>query len=74
MFDYRFFRGLIRGKGYSEGTFAKKIGITRQSFSNKVRNVSSFTQDEMLKTKIFLNLSDKDLVKCFFTKVDEVRK
>lgn len=53
-------RGRIAEKGYTQREVAKMIGITYQSFSEKINNKSNFKVSEIIKLCDILDISDKD--------------
>lgn len=53
-------RGKIVEKGYRQKDVAKLIGITYQSFSDKINNKSSFKVSEIIKLCELLDIADKD--------------
>lgn len=53
-------RGRIAEKGYTQREVAKMIGITYQSFSEKINNKSNFKVSEIIKLCNILDISDKD--------------
>lgn len=53
-------RGRIAEMGYTQKEVAKMIGITHQSFSDKINNKSHFKVSEIIKLCDVLEISDKD--------------
>ena len=53
-------RGRIAEKGYTQREVAKMIGITYQSFSEKINNKSNFKVSEIIKLCDIHDISDKD--------------
>lgn len=60
MFNYSKLRGKIMEYYPSCKAFAKELGISKVSLSHKMNNKVPFTQEEMLKAKQLLNLSNLD--------------
>lgn len=53
-------RSRIIERGYTQKSIAEKIGITYQSFSDKINNKSSFKVSEIIKLCELLEIGDKD--------------
>lgn len=53
-------RGKIAEKGYTQREIAGLIGISYQSFSDKINNKSNFKVSEIIKLCDILDISDKD--------------
>ena len=53
-------RGRIAEKGYTQKEVAQMIGITYQSFSDKINNKSNFKVSEIIKMCAILDIADKD--------------
>ena len=53
-------RGRIAEKGYTQKEVAQMIGITYQSFSDKINNKSNFKVSEIIKMCAILDIGDKD--------------
>ena len=66
MFDYSKLRGRIREKVGNEEGFATAIGIGRTSLSKKLNNRVEFTQNEMKKAAVVLDINDGDIPEYFF--------
>ncbi len=54
-------RGRIAEKGYTQKKVAEMIGITYQSFSEKINNKSPFKVSEIIKLCDVLGIVDKDI-------------
>lgn len=67
VFDYSRLRGRIKEKCWTEGEFAKKIGICRTSLCKRLNNQIDFTQDEILRGCRVLDIGDSDIPTYFFT-------
>lgn len=59
-FDYRKLAGKIKEVYGTEKDFANALGISRVNFSLKMNNKVKFSQEEMLKAKELLDLSNLD--------------
>lgn len=57
---------VIKDRGIKLTSLADKIGISRQSLSQKLNGEREFTQGEILAIKNNLQLSDLDFVLIFF--------
>lgn len=60
-------KGRIAEKGLTQSKVAESIGITYQSFSDKLNNKSHFKVSEIIKLCKVLDISDKD--KYFFAEI-----
>lgn len=58
--DSNLLRGMIATKGYTQKEIADIIGISRQSFSDKLNNKSTFKVSEIIKLCEVLDITDKD--------------
>lgn len=67
--DYTELRSKIRRNGYTQEEFAKALGITNTTLSEKLNNKSEFKQNEMFKTKELLKISNRDMLRLFFTEI-----
>ncbi len=67
MFDYSKLRGKIREKYGTEGEFAKALGISKTSLSDKLNNKVSFTSSEINKACELLDISIRFIPIYFFT-------
>ncbi len=63
---YSFLRGEIRKKFDTEGQFATALGITQQALSNKLNGKNLFSQKEMKKIAVILDLEPVVFYQCFF--------
>lgn len=66
MFDYSYLKGFIYMKFGNMVNFAKFLGLTRQGLYNKLKNYTSFSQEEILKIQKDCNLSPEEVLKFFF--------
>ena len=66
-FDYSRLRGKIKEVFGTQDKFAKALGIGRVSLSQRLNNYSDFSQNEINKAYILLNLSKEEIPKYFFT-------
>jgi len=67
MFDYSKLRGKIREKFGTEGEFAKALGISKTSLSDKLNNKVSFTSSEINKACKLLDIPTRFIPIYFFT-------
>ena len=56
----------IKASGYLKSGIAARLGISRQSFSNKLSNRTAFRASEASYLKGLLNLSSDDFIAIFF--------
>lgn len=72
-YDYYPLKGFIYGnrKIKNLSGFAKFVGITEPSISDKFENISMFSQDDIYKTMVAFNLTPQQVVDFFFTKEAE---
>lgn len=66
-YDYRKLRGRIREKFGTQYSFAKAIGLSNVSVSNKLNNVIDWGQEEMERTIAVLELPYEEIHTYFFT-------
>ena len=66
-FDYSRLRGKIKEKCWTEGEFAKEIGICRTSLCKRLNNQIDFSQDEIMRGCKVLGIIDADIPTYFFT-------
>lgn len=66
-YDYSELQGLIRAKFGNQENYAKAIGISLTSLSERLANRVPFKQPEIMATKEILNLSPEQVDKLFFT-------
>lgn len=59
-------RAEIVRAGYNISTFAEKCGINKKSLYAKMNGKVSFKQDDIVKIKLALGLSDNDILRIFF--------
>lgn len=71
-FDYRRLRGRIREVFGTETKFAKKLGISRTSMSQRMNNASEFSATEILNASRLLEIPAADIPDYFFS--EEVQK
>ena len=64
--DYSFLRGKIIENCGTLANFAEKLGVSKQCLSDKLNKKGCFSQVQMEKTISILNLSEGDVLKCFF--------
>lgn len=67
MFKFNKLLGRMRELGYTQGTMAKELGITANSFTNKVKGRSNFTQLEILSMCEKLSIDSNQIGSYFFT-------
>ena len=56
----------IEKSGFKNSFFYEKLGISKQSFSNKRRGVTAFRQSEVFVMCTLLNLDDAQSTQIFF--------
>ena len=66
-FDYRKLRGKIKEVFGTQDNFAKALGIGRVSLSQRLNNYLDFSQREINKACILLNISKEEIPTYFFT-------
>lgn len=67
MFDFNKLRGRIKEKFGSESEFAKKMGLSRSTMSQKLNNVWDFSSSEIIKACDLLDIGYNDIPAYFFT-------
>lgn len=67
MTDTEFLKDKIKQSGYKNYFIAEKIGISRQSFLNKLNNRSEFKAGEIQKLFDLLGLNEKERTSIFFS-------
>lgn len=71
-FEYSKLRGKIKEVFGTQDNFAKALGIGRVSLSQRLNNYLDFSQEEINKAYILLNLSKEEIPIYFFsTKVQK---
>jgi transcriptional regulator with XRE-family HTH domain len=66
LMNYGFLKEKITIKCGTQEEFAKRLGISKQSLSNKLNNKTAFTHEEIFKSMNILELNNVDLECCFF--------
>lgn len=66
-FDYSKLRGKIKEKFGTQENFAKKIGMSRTTLSQKLNNINEFTQQEINVSTEILDISTEEIPTYFFT-------
>lgn len=66
-FDFNKLKGRIKEKLNTQENFAKELNISVPSLIKKLNNKSQFTQTEINKARIILDISDVELNKYFFS-------
>lgn len=66
-YDYSKLMGRIVEKFTTQGNFAKEMGISEHSMSNKLNNNIHFKQTEITKACTLLEIPDADIPAYFFT-------
>lgn len=61
-------KGKIREQGFTYRKLAKKIGIGLTSMNYKINGKHLFNQEEMVKLREVLKLSDNEIIEIFFQK------
>lgn len=71
-YDYSKLRGKIKEVFGTQEKLATEIQISPAALSSRLNNATKFTQDEIVKCSVALNINDADVASYFFTK--EVQK
>lgn len=66
-YDYRKLRGRIKEKFGTQSAFAKAIGVSDVSLSNKLNNNVEWGQEEMEMSILLLDIAHTDIHSYFFT-------
>ena len=66
-FDYSFLKGRIVEIYGNQEKFAEKLGISRQSLSQKMTQRTQWKQKEICRSISLLSLDSTEVVSCFFT-------
>ena len=66
-FDYSFLKGRIVEIYGNQEKFAEKLGISRQSLSQKMTQRTQWKQKEICRAISLLSLNSTEVVSCFFT-------
>ena len=67
VFDYSKLRGKIREVFNTQEEFAKALGLSETSITNKLNNNRNFTQSEMKKIIELLSIQPDEINNYFFT-------
>lgn len=70
-FDYKKLRGLIKEKYDTQSVFAKAMGLSNVSISNKLNNNVEWKQEEIEKAIVVLDIAHSDIHSYFFTHIIE---
>lgn len=70
-YDYRKLRGRIKEKFGTQSIFAKEIGLSDVSVSNKLNNNVDWGQEEIEKIISVLDIAYSDIHSYFFTHIVE---
>ena len=66
-FDYSKLRGRIREKFKTESAFGEAMGLSHNSLSKKLNGYVQFTQNEIDKVIMLLEIPDDEISTYFFT-------
>lgn len=66
-YDYSKLRGRIKEKFGTQSAFAKAMGLSDVSVSNKLNNNVEWGQEEIEKSVMILNIAYSDIHSYFFT-------
>jgi hypothetical protein len=66
-YDYRKLRGKIKEKFGTQSAFAKVMGLSNVSVSNKLNNNVEWGQEEIEKSAMILDIAYSDIHSYFFT-------
>lgn len=72
MFNYAKLRGRIKEIFDTENVFAKKLGISQTSLSQKLNNKVEFTQKEIERAVELLHIPKEEIPMYFFTVENEI--
>lgn len=72
MFDYAKLKGKIKEKFNTQDNFAKAMGLSTVSMSNKLNNKIQWSQKEISKACVFLEIEIIDIPAYFFA--DKVKQ
>lgn len=64
--DYNYLKGKIVENGHTFKSFAKKVGIAPQTFSNKLNKKVGFKQEEIKNISVILELNADEISRIFF--------
>ena len=74
MFDFSALIGKFTEAGFTRQTFAKELGISKNSMTNKLSGNYPFKVDEIAKACDVLDISSGEIGRYFFTEKVEVSK
>lgn len=66
-YDYGKLKGKIKERYGTQDNFAKEIGLSAVTLSNRLNNQTKFSQDEIIKCCSALDIEDAAIVSYFFT-------
>lgn len=69
-FSYGFLKDKITQVCGTQAEFAKRLGISKQCLSNKLNNKNMFSHEEIFKSSVILDLSEPEIMRCFFIPVE----
>ncbi len=67
-YDYRKLRGRIKEIYGTQERFGKAMGLSEPGLSQRLNNITKFTQDEIYNACVLLSISTEDLCAYFFTR------
>lgn len=67
LFKFNKLLGKMTEKGYTQKTMAKELGISENSFTNKIKGHTNFTQLEIISICNKLGISNGQIGSYFFT-------
>lgn len=65
-YNYNKLRGRIREMYGTQEKFAEAVQISKTSISNKLNNITDFSQSEILKSAELLNIKTEEIGEYFF--------
>lgn len=65
-FNYGFLKDKITQVCGTQAAFAARLGVSKQTLSNKLNNKNTFSHEEIYKTSTILDLSESEIMRCFF--------
>lgn len=66
MFQPNLLKAAIVRAGFTQGEFAQKIGISQNTLYSRMNGETSFSIDEVDKTKRILSIDNSELLAIFF--------
>lgn len=67
-YDYNKLRGRIKEKFETQAQFAKSMKMSEVALSQRLNNITKFTQDEITRACVLLNIDDSKIYQYFFAR------